>query len=176
MHNKYSFQLLQNKDVDNAFSIICSRVQFLLKRNIKQYSEPYPPKTLFIERQKKGNNYGLYNGNELTAIVSIIPNHIPDCWIEYKPKNNFVWVTSLFSSEKHKGKNLGYVTMKEVEKYLLSQRIYLLILDCYVDDGDYLVSYYNNINYKEIIRKEICYPSHTFTSALMSKTIETNAG
>ncbi|HVO73266.1 MAG TPA: GNAT family N-acetyltransferase [Ignavibacteriaceae bacterium] len=174
MIKKYSFRQLNHADIDKAYSIICSRVQYLLSRNIKQYAEPYPPKELFAERRKKGHNFGLYDGNELTAIVSIIPNHIPDCWIEYKPKINFAWVTSLFSSEKHNGKNLGYVTMKEVEKYLLSQKIYFLLLDCYVDDGDYLVSYYNNINYKEIVRKEICYPTHTFTAALMAKTLETD--
>jgi GNAT superfamily N-acetyltransferase len=174
MQVRYSFWHLQDEDFVKAYSIRCSRVQYLLSRNIKQYAEPYPPKELFVERQKEGYNFGLYDVNELTAIVSIIPNHIPDCWIEYKPKINFAWVTSLFSSEKHKGKNLGYVTMKEVEKYLLSQKIYFLLLDCYVDDGDYLVSYYNNINYKEIVRKEICYPIHTFTAALMAKTLEKN--
>jgi len=174
MTEKYSFRHLKDEDVDQAYSIICSRVQYLLSRDIKQYTEPYPPMELFVERQKKEYNFGLYYGNELTAIVSIIPNYIPDCWIEYKPKINFAWVTSLFSSEKHKGKNLGYFTMKEVENYLLSQKIYFLLLDCYVDDGDYLVSYYSNINYKEIVRKEICYPTHTFTAALMAKTLETS--
>jgi hypothetical protein len=38
-----------------------------------------------------------------------------------------------------------------------------------------LVSYYNAIGYKEVVRKEICYPTHTFTAALMAKTLETDA-
>jgi hypothetical protein len=104
--------------------------------------------------------------------VSIIPNRIPDGWVEYKPPINFAWITTLFSSEKHKGKNLGCITMKEVENYLLSKKIYFLLLDCYVNDGEHLVSYYRSMGYKEIIRKEICYPTHTFTAALMSKRLE----
>jgi hypothetical protein len=174
MPEKYSFRHLQDEDADKAYSIICSRVQYLLSRNIRQYTEPYPPKELFLERQKEGYNFGLYDGNELTVTVCVIPNYIPDGWKEYVPQTSFAWITSLFSSEKHKGKNLGYITMEEVENYLLSQKIYLLLLDCYVDDGEYLVSYYNKINYKEVVRKEICYPAHTFTAALMAKKLETN--
>jgi GNAT superfamily N-acetyltransferase len=172
MPERYSFQHLQAEDVDEAYSIICSRVQYLLSRNIRQYLEPYPPKDLFIERQKDGYNFGLYDGNELTAIVSAIRNYLPDGWMEYAPRNDFAWITALFSSEKHRGKNLGYVTMREVENYLLSRKIYSVLLDCYVDDGEYLVSYYRNIGYEEVVRKEICYPTHTFTAALMKKTLE----
>jgi GNAT superfamily N-acetyltransferase len=78
----------------------------------------------------------------------------------------------LFSSEKHKGKNLGYVLLKEIENYLLSEKIYFLLLDCYVNNGEYLVSYYRNIGYKEIVSKEICYPTHTFAAASMEKRLE----
>jgi hypothetical protein len=35
--------------------------------------------------------------------------------------------------------------MKEIENYLLARKIYSLLLDSYVDDGEYLVSYYRNI-------------------------------
>jgi GNAT superfamily N-acetyltransferase len=172
MTGRYSFQHLQAEDIDEAYSIICSRVQYLLSKSIRQYLEPYPPKELYIERQKNGHNFGLYDGNELTAIVSAIPNYLPEGWIEYTPGDDFAWITTLFSSEKHRGKNLGYITMKEVENYLLSRNIYFLLLDCYVDDGEYLVSYYRNIGYEEVVRKEICYPTHTFTAALMKKTFE----
>ncbi|MGD1046430.1 MAG: GNAT family N-acetyltransferase [Bacteroidota bacterium] len=172
MLERYSFQHLKNKDVNKAYSIICWRVQYLLSKNIEQYLEPYPPKEIFIERQKKGYNFGLYDGNELAVIVSVIPNYIPNGWVEYTPRVDFVWITTLFSSEKHKGNNLGYVMMEEVENYLLSRKIYSLLLDCYVNDGEYLISYYKNIGYKEIVRKEICYPVHTFTAALMAKTLK----
>jgi GNAT superfamily N-acetyltransferase len=172
MPKRFSFQLLKPEDVDEAYSIISSRVQYLLSKNIRQYSEAYPPKELFIERQKNAYNFGLYHATELTAIVSAIANYIPDGWIEYTPRNDFAWITTLFSSEKHRGKNLGYIAMKEVDNYLFSRKIYSLLLDCYVDDGEYLISYYRNIGYKEVVRKEICYPTHTFTAALMKKTLE----
>ena len=64
--------------------------------------------------------------------------------------------------------------MKEVENCLILKNIYYSLLDCYLDDGDYLVPYYKDINYKEVVRKEICYPTHTFTAALMEKTLETD--
>lgn len=172
MSERYSFQHLKAEDIDEAYSIICSRVQYLLSKNIRQYLEPYPPKELFIERQKNAYNFGLYDKNELTAIVSAIPNYVPDGWIEHAPRIDFAWITTLFSSEKHRGKNLGYTTMKEVENYLLPKKIYFLLLDCYVNDGEYLVSYYRNIGYKEVVRKDICYPTHAFTAALMSKRLE----
>jgi GNAT superfamily N-acetyltransferase len=172
MPGRFSFRLLEAEDIDEAYSIICSRVQHLLSKDIRQYIEPYPPKELFIERQKNGYNFGLYDGTELTAIVPTIPNYSPDGWLEYAPRNDFAWITALFSSGKHRGKNLGYITMKEIENYLLARKIYSLLLDCYVDDGEYLVSYYRNIGYTEVVRKEICYPTHTFAAALMKKTLE----
>ena len=98
-----------------------------------------------------------------------MPNYIPDVWKEYQPKDNFAWITSLFTYRNYKGNNFGYLTLKEIENYLISQNIKLAILDCYINRDEFLVNYYKQIGYVEVIRKEVVYPVHTFKAALMKK-------
>ena len=166
-----NFEKLKDIDVHLAYSIICKRIDFLSKINITQYVEPYPQENIYIERQKKGLNYGLYVSSKLAVIITLIPNYIPNDWIEYKSDKQTVWISTLFSNEEFSGNNLGNQMMEEAEIYLESQGYTRLLLDCFINKDEFLVKYYTKLGYKELLRKKVVYPIHTFNAALMEKNL-----
>jgi GNAT superfamily N-acetyltransferase len=164
------FRNLKDCDVENAYSILCWRIEYLLSKGIKQYEYPYPPKDVFVIRQKNNFNYALYDDKKLALIVSLIQNYKPDGWINEIKKDNFLWVTSLFSSKEYKGRNLGYVILDKIDTYAKEKGYNSLFLDCFLGDG-FLVKYYNQKGYKEIARKEVEYPNRKFQAVLMEKEL-----
>jgi GNAT superfamily N-acetyltransferase len=164
------FRNLKDRDVENAYSILCWRIEYLLSKGIKQYEHPYPPKDIFLDRQRNNYNYALYDDSTLAIIVSLMPNYKPGGWISELKIENFIWVTSLFSSKEYKGKNLGYFILDEIGTFAKTKGYNSLILDCYLGDG-FLVKYYNQKGYKEIARKEVEYPNRIFQAVLMEKEL-----
>lgn len=168
--NIMEFKNLKDCDVEYAYSILCWRIKDLLSKGIKQYEHPYPPKDIFLKRQKSNYNFALYDDSKLAIIVSLIPNYKPGGWSNEIKKENFIWVTSLFSSKEYKGKNLGYLMLDEIDSFAKTKRYKSLLLDCYLGDG-FLVKYYNQRGYNEIARKEVEYPNRRFQAVLMGKEL-----
>lgn len=164
------FTLLKDSDLKKAYSIITWGVEHLLSRNIRQYLKPYPPIEIFRERQTNRYNYALYDGNDLAAIVTLIPNHKDDDWKEFINSDNYIWISTLFTSKDHKGKNLGTRVLKEIEYLLQKSDVNTIYLDCYLGDG-FLLNFYQNNGYHEISRKLFKYPNREFEAVLMKKVM-----
>jgi hypothetical protein len=167
---------LKNRDMETASKIIIWQTNYLKSKKIDQYRKPYPDMTELIKRQEKGFNYGLYeiNQDKLAAFVSLIPNHIPDGWKEFEPKERYIWLTSLFTAKEFKGQNTGYTILHKITDKLKLENFKHVILDCHVGFGDFLVDYYRKDNYKEIARRVMTYPTNTFKAVLMKKDIINN--
>lgn len=166
-----NFTLLKNEDIEKAYSTICWRAYYLKSKGIYQYNEPYPSLEVFRERQMKGFNYGLYVHDNLAVMVSLIPGYIPHCWAGEFTDSNFFWLTSLFSTKEFMGQKLGSLALKKVEMFSKSKNIKSLYLDCFINNEDFLVSYYKKAGYEEITKKIIIYPAHNFHAALMRKNL-----
>jgi len=164
------FQNLRDCDVEYAYSILCWRIEDLLSKGIKQYERPYPPKDGYLDRQRNRWNYALFDGLKPVVIVSLMLNHKPAGWISEIQKDNFIWVTSLFSSKECKGRNLGRVILDEIDAFAKTGGYDRLMLDCYLGDG-FWVEYYVQKGYKEIIRKNVEYPHRIFQAVLMEKEL-----
>ena len=173
LENELRFSALEDPDVEQAYSILTSRVYDLKNKGIHQYQEPYPPIEMFRERQKEGFNFALYDGKQLAAIVALIPDYLPEGWSEFPlPKQNFIWLTSLFSSLEYQGNHLGKIMLQKTEEYLPAQQISILLLDCYINEEEFLVKYYRRFGFKEVLRKKVVYPGvNTFSAALMMKSL-----
>jgi GNAT superfamily N-acetyltransferase len=165
------FLRLNDVNIDNAYEIIRWRFDYLMKKGIKQYLAPYPPFDTFKKRQEDGLNFGLYISGKLNGIVTLM-NSFPEEWEEIKLKDRFLWICSLFTSKEAKGKNVGSVLIEKIEEYAKSISVDLLILDCYINETDFLVKYYQKFGFKEIKRKEVIYPSRSFFAAFMLKDIK----
>jgi GNAT superfamily N-acetyltransferase len=161
---------LKDEDLEKAYSIICWRVDYLQSKGIMQYVAPYPPFEVFKERQDKGQNFGLYAFGKLTVIVSLI-RAFPEEWRDISSEDNCLWICSLFTSNVSKGQNLGRVMLEKIEDYAQSISIESLILDCFINDNEFLIKYYKETGFEEILRKEVVYPNRKFMAAFMKKKL-----
>ena len=175
--NSAQFKLLKLRDRDmrSALDIINWQSDYLKIKQIDQYRLPYPDSKELKTRQDKGYNFSLYDisNKEIAVFVSLIPNYIPDGWKEFEPEKNYCWLTSLFTSKDYKGRNLGYTMLQEIDKKLISESFRIIMLDCHVGFGDFLVDFYRNDRYVEIARKHMIYPTNSFNAALMKKNLLT---
>jgi GNAT superfamily N-acetyltransferase len=162
---------LKDQDINKAYDIICWRFNYLQSKGIEQYIQPYPPFDVYKVRQIKGQNFGLYINGNLSALVTLV-HSFPEEWSEIKPDNKYLWISSLFSSKEIRGQNISKILMDKVEDYAKSLSIDTLILDCYINETEFLVKYYQKLGFTEKLRKEIMYPNHRFPAALMFKNIE----
>lgn len=161
---------LKDEDLEKAFSIICWRVDYLQSKRIMQYVAPYPPFEILKERQESEQIFGLYVFGKLAAIVSLI-RAFPEEWGEINRIENCLWICSLFTSNESKGQNLGRVILRKIEDYAQSISIDSLILDCFINDNEFLVKYYKKEGFKEIFRKVVAYPNRQFVAAFMQKIL-----
>jgi hypothetical protein len=61
--------------------------------------------------------------------------------------------------------------MDKVEVYAKSLSIDTLILDCFINETEFLVKYYQNLGFTEKLRKEVIYPNRKFQAAFMFKNL-----
>jgi len=165
---------LKDTDLDKAYGIIRWRFDYLINKGIKQYCIPYPPFDIYKERQENGFNYGLYTSGNLIGIVSLV-NLFPEEWKEIKIDGSFHWISSFFTSKEARGLNISTIIMEKIEEYSKSFSVDNLILDCFINEFEFLVKFYQRFGFKEIKRKEISYPNHSFIAAFMLKKLTSEA-
>ncbi len=163
-----TFTHLNDRDVPAAYALLLERIDDLHAMGIRQYEQPYPPMEMFRERQQSGFNYALYDGGSVAGIVSLIPDYTPDTWRDHVHDSDFIWITSLFTSLRYKGRNIGYTTLRGAEQHCRAQGWEKFYLDCYAGK-DFLSNYYARFGFRELVRKEACYSASTFAAVLMMK-------
>lgn len=162
---------LKDNDLETAYSILCNRVEDLKSRGIHQYKDPFPPVGIFKDRHESGFNFGYYLEDQLAAIVTLIPNYLPDFWADKIHSANFLWLTSLFSAIPFSGKGIGGKLLIEMEEIAVEWNFESIYLDCVLGKEDFLAGYYGKFGYKELSRQDFKYPEHAFTAALMKKDL-----
>jgi GNAT superfamily N-acetyltransferase len=166
-----TFCRLTLAEFDAAYSIVCEATHWLLDKGIQQWLKPYPAK-LYRERHEKGHNYGLFVGDELAVVVSLIGGYAskPAEWREFLPESSVMWLATLASNPRFKGHNLGEVTLREAESYLLQQGHTQVWLDCFYGQG-FLPNFYQTHGYQPVARKLLDSPHGPYDSVLMMKTL-----
>lgn len=168
----YLFRRLHDDELEIGYFIIVEMTEWLLNRGIRQWLQPFPPE-LYVERQDKGENYGLFVDDELAAVVSLIDTR-PEYWAEHLPKTRFKWLATLASARKFKGHKLGELTMSESEQFLASEGLPAIYLDCIYGRG-VLPQFYTSLGYYQVARKDVAFPNGSFDSVLMCKRLNLGA-
>ena len=161
---------LKASDVNLAYAILSSRIAGLIARGIDQYPGPFPPRKTFLERQKRGHNFALYNHAKPVAIVTIQENYIPPEWSECADQQSHAWVSSLFVAPDHKYRRVGHLILDAIQAHLRQRGISRIYLDCYIDSG-FLEGYYSACGYQTVAKKMFVYPDRKFSAALMKKDL-----
>jgi ribosomal protein S18 acetylase RimI-like enzyme len=98
-----------------------------------------------------GENYGLFVDDELAVVLSL-RQHEPLGWEDYISGRKVMWLSTLNTAEKFRGRKLGEVMLDHVEAYLSEQKVDVLYLDCYYG---FLSDYYAAHGFEWIARREL---------------------
>ena len=164
MTTKTEFKEIDNSRAEEAYSIVCQRTNWLHSKGIKQWSEPLP-KPIFDDRQKNGQNFGLFCNAQLAVFLSLIKEGIP-YWQEEIGDADVWWLTTLTSSIDFSGRKLGQVAVRQAIDFLEGKSITTLYLDCI--DG-FLPKYYERIGFKKVIQKDIDFPKCGLSHMVLMK-------
>jgi hypothetical protein len=147
---------LRIDEVEAAYAIYLEACTWLKEKGVKQWLSP-KPKTVFVARQRQGENYGLFLGTDLVAIATLsFETH--ECWKEE------------LGAAMRRRRRLGEETVAAAESFLHSKEASELFLDCGADG--ILPAYYGKLGYDALANKAITYPSgNTYPIVLMRKVI-----
>lgn len=159
---------LHGHEVDAAYRVYLEAFEWLKRNGIRQWLVPIP-RGVYAQAQERGENLGLFVGNELAVALSLRQEASP-YWREELGEERRWWLSTLATAERFRGKNLGRRAVEEAWVLAQVNGASALYLDC-VDARGFLPAFYRRLGYSELARKTITYPSgNSFPMVLMRKT------
>ncbi|MCK9170827.1 MAG: GNAT family N-acetyltransferase [Treponema sp.] len=164
------FKPVLESQTDQAYMILCRRIDELITKNTGQYTACYPDKATYINRNNNNENWCLLNDSGIVGIVSLTKNMIPEEWQGIYNSSSNYWLSSFFVDTTEKGNGYGGIILKECIKQAKIEGIKEILLDCYMDSV-FLVPYYEKNGFVKIAEKRFKYGAREFSAGLMNKKI-----
>ena len=165
--DRFEFRRILDDEVEKAYSIICARTDWLNSKGIKQWTEPLP-RNVFDDRQRNGDNYGLFKGNDICAIISIVKTCVP-WWADETNNEPKWWFETLATRIEFAGMRLGEETIKRAIGQMRSTGSDCVYADCVKGDG-FLQQYYEELGFITILEKEIEFPKCGLLKMILMKS------
>ena len=162
------FRKLQHEECDRAYGIICGTVDWLLSKNIRQWTVPLP-RHIYEDRQHKEQNFTLTCDGELAVVLSLGKEADPH-WKEYLGLEEHWWLSTMATASSFRGRQMGRRAIQEAAIFLQNKGVEELYLDCVHGNG-FLPKYYESLGFTIITRKNIEYPRGTFDMVLMRRNL-----
>jgi hypothetical protein len=165
MRVPYEFRAIARSEVEVAYAVYLEVFEWLSAKGIRQWLHALPF-DVFLERERQRELFGCFIEKRVAAVVSLTLEPSP-YWPELGTENRW-WIKTLAVDRRLRGTGAGTVTVQGCENLVWNASAGEIFLDC-VDVG-FLPSYYAEIGYTVLGRKDITYPSgNTFHVALMKK-------
>ena len=100
-----SFRRLTNAEAERGYEILVETVAWLREKQIQLWETPLP-RAIYFARQNRGENFGVFEGEELVCVVSLLPE-VPTYWRDLVPEADVFWLSTLATSPAHKGERWG---------------------------------------------------------------------
>ncbi len=162
--NSLQFRKLRNSEFDQAHGIICEAVEWLLSKNIRQWTVPLP-RHIYRTWQEKGQNYALICNGELAVILSLV-KETSRHWFDKTGSQPCWWLSTVASSPEFRGRELGRKAIEQAKTHLAKLGAEEIYLDCVFGDG-FLPKYYESLGFESLARRTIEYPTGLFDMLLM---------
>jgi hypothetical protein len=164
--NDISFRSLHADEFDDAYAIICEVTEWLLAKGIQQWERPFPMDR-YRQRHDEGRNYGLFVGADLAVVGSLMPA-LPLYWGDYPAEKPMIWLSTLATALKFKGRKLGYRMLEQIDHHCRAQGIANIYVDCVYG---FLPGYYEAAGYQWITRHLFHFPHDDFDAVLMKRPV-----
>jgi len=144
-------------------AILTAASAWLLARGIRQWTKPYP-RDLYQKTQDRGENFGLFDGGRLVAIVTL--TDAPPEWnAELADHQPAIWISKLAVAPDCHGRGFGRQAMEHALRELRQQGATRAWLDC--RNGP-LVRFYESLGFEQVTAKVIEFPDVTLEVVLMT--------
>ncbi len=143
------FRKLRDGELAAAHTIIAAATESLNARGIVQWPRVIPLET-YAERQARGENFGLFGGGSLHAVMTLAPE-VPERWRDRQFATPFLWLSTLAVAPGSKGR--GRTAVEMAESWARDAGIAAIYLDC-VDRDDALPSFYRSAGYTMLACRE----------------------
>jgi predicted N-acetyltransferase YhbS len=164
-----SFRRISIEEVSAAHSAYVGVYKWLNANGVRQWLRALSKET-FVERQRDGQLFALYDDDRVAAVVTIA-FEASNYWLETISNESRWWVKSLAVVRAWHGENIGKCVMLKCETVVRDAGGSEVFIDC-VDAG-FLPPYYSGLGYEALAHKEIIYPSgNTFSMVLMKKKLK----
>ncbi|MGD0915255.1 MAG: GNAT family N-acetyltransferase [Thermodesulfobacteriota bacterium] len=161
------FREIQSAEVDEAYRIYIEAFDWLKAKGVRQWLVPLS-KDKYLDRQQRGENFGLFIGARVGAIVSLAWEVSP-YWQKEVGADAYWWLSTLAVATEFRGEKIAEQMVLEAENWLRGKGATEVFVDC-VDERGFLPSFYKRLGFDEVCRKSITYPSgNTFPMVLMKK-------
>ena len=167
--NRIEFRKITMEELDQAYSIICENVDWLLSKNIRQWITPIPYH-IYQVRQQNSENYGLIYDDKLAVVLSLVKEPSWE-WADEIGDISYWWLSTMVTSKEHRGRGIGKIAVCEVLKYCRKLGIEELYIDC-VQGNDFLPNYYKSLGFETLKRKHIKYNEGVFKMVLMKCSLK----
>ena len=165
-----TFREIAEREAEEAYGVVCEVTGRLLGKGITQWRRPLP-RDVYEKRQQNGFNYGLWVDGKVAGVVSLTDDR-PKYWKDELPRTPFVWLTSLATRVKFKGRGLGRRLLECADKHVWEAGMKRICLGCCFGSG-FLPRYYSEGGYAAISRK-VLFGKKEFDSALMPKELKSS--
>src|SRR5690606_30747367 len=139
--------VLRDEHFEAAHALVVEVTDWLNAKGIRQWPRPVPAEA-YRGRHERGENFGLFDGDELLAVVTLNAT-VPDRWPELAPTEPFLWLGTLATAVRHKHRDLGPAMMAHAEAWAHEQGIARIYLDC-VEGNGFLPGFYRALGYEHL--------------------------
>ena len=112
-----------------------------------------PAAGCYRERQERGENHGLFAGDELAGVVSL-STEVPGRWPDLQPGEGFRWLSTMAVSRRPGARGTGAQLLAGAEAWVASLGVAAMYLDC-VEGNGYLASFYSGAGYELLRTREM---------------------
>jgi GNAT superfamily N-acetyltransferase len=163
------FRELRPAEAARGYEVYLQAFAWLKAKGIRQWLVPFP-EAAYRQRLQRGENFGVWVGDALAAILSVAYESSP-YWAEETGNQSVWWLGTLATATIFRGHGLGRHTITEAVNFLAAKGASEVFLDC-VDNCGFLPAFYVDVGFSEIARKPITYPSgNTFPMLLMRHAV-----
>ncbi len=160
------FRRISESEKEQAYSVICQRTEWLRSKKIRQWTDPLFREE-FDQRQRAGNNFGLFKDGHLVVFLSLVKERSP-YWGNETDQKQVWWLTTLAAAIDFSGQKLGEIAVTKAVEYLRQNGEKSLYLDCPEGNG-FLPNYYGRLGFSIVIEKDIVFPKCGLSHMVLMK-------
>lgn len=148
MSQHTEFRRLRDDEEPLGYQVLEDTIIWQRVKGIMLWDRTLPRET-YLERQRRGENCGLFVDGDLAAVVSLVAG-VPDYWRAQVDDPGATWLCTLAVAEGFHGRGIGEIAMREAVAFLQASGRPAVWLDCKVG---FLSRFYEALGFEAVTQQ-----------------------